>query len=881
MLCIPTPLQLSMNTNRTVQMYYVSEGSPVALAGSPNMQDRNLPQEPGKLSELGQAFVYKPVSTSQSQHYNPSGTELQRSDSLESLLSLNVLAFQLLNDHDDLQNVDDSYPSPSSKEGTFSPHGSATSNYSRAHVHSHNRFDSYSTISTSAPETPPSEHYASFHITEKSPSSEVTSGHGSSQHESIQGSLSPDHLRSIGKTHMRSDMTPASALPPRIESSIIKKAMLPEGFEADAELSQANGYTSLDDQKTPVAEISNPLCTSASDGTLQNGGDVQTWRNEQAADLHSDSNHVNNGSLEMPRIDTKTPADAENEQPAARFKGKARAVDQEIESVCTVNDEERKAHVEVPPVYHSGPSSTLEAPSTSQDASPVPASPSNKKISDWLREQYEHKQRSGGSVAHGPVPSMSEKTDRPDATFTASDSQSNASLHASSSRDRAAPQIPSSNSQKSNLAAGNTAERAQLLHTIINQDFGKPPAAGMRPAAAPQSRDMLWHPTEYVGPPRRRSVSGTSVLGFGRKTQESRPAMEKHHRQRSADLLRTSEASARQQGVDELGRRHKFAASADDLLMRTGPEPEVSSGSNDMFAYESITPSARNRLFSIRRKQSPLTPASSQFGGPTDLHSSDKPFHYMVDTNAPISSTTAERPSLGHKRSISGSIQEMLSGFTSSSFSRRKRNVSVTEVRRSPALSDQPRSVSPFPTSASVGAADQNGYDASRQPQQHSLRQISGGQSPFKLWRYPPTLQSHTSDDPSHAHNGPANAIHVNQTQLVACSSPSVAQKQGISPENLPISTGRFHAGSRALSNAETIEETEGEDDAISAGSGEAEQENEVDKRLKSLASQQVVRDSDLRARLVEKFKEGDRSTSSLGLYSNVANGHCPPSQQV
>ena len=84
-------------------MYYVSGGVPVGFDGIPTTP----PQSTGSSIALGEAFTYKPLSKSTSQGYTQvNGTPMQRSDSLESLLSLNVLASELLNDHDDLQGVD-------------------------------------------------------------------------------------------------------------------------------------------------------------------------------------------------------------------------------------------------------------------------------------------------------------------------------------------------------------------------------------------------------------------------------------------------------------------------------------------------------------------------------------------------------------------------------------------------------------------------------------------------------------------------------------------------------------------------------------------------------------------------------------------------------
>jgi hypothetical protein len=96
-----------MESNQ-VQMYYVSQGSPVALGSlpKPQVQASRQQHDSRATSTLGEAFVYKPVSQPTSHTDNKNGNNLQRSDSLESLLSLNVLAFQLLNGHEEVQGAD-------------------------------------------------------------------------------------------------------------------------------------------------------------------------------------------------------------------------------------------------------------------------------------------------------------------------------------------------------------------------------------------------------------------------------------------------------------------------------------------------------------------------------------------------------------------------------------------------------------------------------------------------------------------------------------------------------------------------------------------------------------------------------------------------------
>lgn len=91
---------MSPQSTDAVQMYYVSEGMPVAVGSSPKLQNafQALPQDHTSAGKpLPSPPTYRNTSTYQT---------YQKSDSLESLLSLNVLAAQLLTDHDDLQGVD-------------------------------------------------------------------------------------------------------------------------------------------------------------------------------------------------------------------------------------------------------------------------------------------------------------------------------------------------------------------------------------------------------------------------------------------------------------------------------------------------------------------------------------------------------------------------------------------------------------------------------------------------------------------------------------------------------------------------------------------------------------------------------------------------------
>lgn len=92
---------MSVPDTKSVQMYYVSEGVPVGLASSQKQEDTG--SSTSRLPNGGNEhtiYNYKSSSVNQRE-----GQEVKRADSLESLLSLNVLAAQLLTDHDDLQAV--------------------------------------------------------------------------------------------------------------------------------------------------------------------------------------------------------------------------------------------------------------------------------------------------------------------------------------------------------------------------------------------------------------------------------------------------------------------------------------------------------------------------------------------------------------------------------------------------------------------------------------------------------------------------------------------------------------------------------------------------------------------------------------------------------
>lgn len=79
-------------------MYYVSEGVPVGLGNGQKQEYVTSSASPQQHA----ATYNKTTGVAYSTH---KPKKPQRSDSLESLLSLNVLAAQLLTDHDDLQSV--------------------------------------------------------------------------------------------------------------------------------------------------------------------------------------------------------------------------------------------------------------------------------------------------------------------------------------------------------------------------------------------------------------------------------------------------------------------------------------------------------------------------------------------------------------------------------------------------------------------------------------------------------------------------------------------------------------------------------------------------------------------------------------------------------
>lgn len=721
-------------------------------------------------------------------------------------------------------------------------------------ISSHNRFNSYSTVSTNAPETPPSNHYASFPITDvssprlispeydlsKRSSHEEQSSQDDSrllEKQSIPGrqSQNSDHKSKTACSRLQSnnDRSQEATMAPRIESMIIKRAISSDTLEGNSPQNQDNAPVALDEQKTPSAELSNPLAASGFGYTMrfEDATGPSFDRTVETPTLHSALDTAR--SYEKPNL-----ADLSSREAAQHImnnKGKAKAIDQDIQADVVVDNSTAFAgalsNTTLPGLGREEVQTVPQGSVAPLASSIAPRSTSDKKISEWLREQYEYKQRYGNNVA----PTISSTSKTPNALDNSAErSNHTAASSAHSPQGRPLDSLPSRDSPRSKLSADPQTERAELLHTIISQDFGGLNGSTMRPIVRSHSKDLLWHPTEYVGPPRRRSISGTSMLGLGRKGQDSRPGFGKHQRQRSADVLSNFFLNGSQVAADELGRRHKFAASADDLLSRTRWAPEQQQSALEAtYAYETVTSSARTRLFSIKRKQPPFAPASSHFGGTTDASSQDTPFRHMVNTNTLPPMLPTQRPSLGHKSSISGSIQGMLNSFSTSSFSRRKRNLSVNGTSRS--IDSDVRPVSPLPVSSIPQ------YEPEFQKRQASSRQQNGRQSPFKTWKYPPGTQDPGRADPSGGNNGAVGAIHVNQTQLVARSSPPAPRQAESLPEVRPSRTaGRHLATSYALSNTDTIEEADGENDAISIGSGAEEEQNEEDLRLKDLASQQV-----------------------------------------
>lgn len=739
---------------------------------------------------------------------------------------------------------------------TYVPSATSTSTYS------HNRDHSYSTVSTRAPATPPSEHYASFQVADISSPSPITPDlattekHDSSktlssvndyipkfQNLAFQNSALPANLESSERYETLKPQLSSNKddLPPRIASMILHNAITAESWNDSLQLVDGKGHRYMDDLKTPLAEISNPLAASESSNTIRLGTSPLPNGAGSSVDADYSSKSLSHGFDARSRADkftqagegTAIPQQASQKEVPVDYKGKGKAINQdEFESPGEIVSSDQAWSAEKPVSKRETPDASTNDHRRAAQSAASPVSSTNKKISEWLKEQYETKQRSGGSNASPTIASKAVTQNGTQAKTT----QNTTKQQSHSPRGQAIQSLPSSESQRSRLTVDSPAERAQLLHTIISQDFAGPISAAAPVTVQSPSKDLLWHPTEYVGPPRRRSISGTSVLGLRRKTQGARPTMGKHQRQRSADLLTTSAAAARRdQGADEMGRHRKFAASADDLLMRGRPVPEQSDVTQELYAYETPPTSSISRFFSIKRRTpSPAAPASSHFAGSIDSSQPDGPFRHMIDTRTLPPQAHTSRPSMGHKRSLSGSISGMLSSFNPSSLARRKRNISSTDARDFYEPVEQPRAMSPSFSSTTI-----NERDGTRKSD--ALRQANGRQSPFKMWRYPPGTQSQESEDVPKANTGAVNSIQVSQTQVVATSSPVPSPR----PENRPESPfirnhPRYYEASRALSSADTIEEAEGENDAESVDSGAEEDEREEDRRLKSLASQQV-----------------------------------------
>lgn len=630
-------------------------------------------------------------------------------------------------------------------------------------------------------------------------------------------------------------LRPSDAKAPRIESMVIQGALSPEPL--NAELGAEEGSDAL---RTPLAEISNPLAASESANTLRpesltQEGAARSWETADYQPVHSgekaDGKPNGFGAVED-NLDMshETPRDG-----SADRKGKGKAIDQDAPTADGgIQAEEERTSVDssgMPPSSQVNYMSASASHGGNACNSNIPASSSSKKISEWLKEQYETKQKTGGFAPGSPPQSPPTRQRNPNG----GSGQPNGveTSHHTVQQGQAPYSLPSSDSQHSRLNGDAQAERAQLLHSIISQDFAGPRITTSASSQAP-SKDLLWHPTEYVGPPRRRSISGTSVLGLGRKTKDARPSQTRHVRQASADALTTLGSSARKQEADEMGRRRIFAASADDLLMRARPIPDQHVDMNGGKTSGSTRQSNRSRLFSIKRKAPPLAPATSQFAGPAGSPGQDGPFRHMINTSSLPQQPKTTRPSLGHKKSLSGSIQGMLSSFGASSKARRQRNTSVTEPSMPLDTETRPADFKP--------SAFTNGTNGHHAAQSSAASPADGRHSPFKMWKYPPTKQSHSHDGQSTKSNGTLNTVRITQTQVATLSSP-VSLKNADSRSESPFfkNAHRLNEGSRALSNADTIEEAELEDDAASYSiDGHQEDDNEEDKRLKGLASQQV-----------------------------------------
>lgn len=187
-------------------------------------------------------------------------------------------------------------------------------------------------------------------------------------------------------------------------------------------------------------------------------------------------------------------------------------------------------------------------------------SPAGSKIGDWLRQQYEAGARSTHSTPS--TPSLSTHT----SPFQSPSDDGHLQTSSFQSSPATEPLEPRARAETAQSPKGRTRVhhhssqhfRRALLEEIIESDFGDADAP-----LRPPSRDLLWHPSEYVGPIRRSKTTAGS----------SRPT--NHRRYRSADLLEetkppSTEESAKRQSwlANTFGR-----ASMNDLLLRPANDP--------------------------------------------------------------------------------------------------------------------------------------------------------------------------------------------------------------------------------------------------------------------------------------------------------------------
>lgn len=720
---------------------------------------------------------------------------------------------------------------------------------------SHNRFHSYSTVSSRAPATPPTDvHYEVFengakNVSERERIQDSTGEQTEGNHGALSGvqdimpipnghsSASQSHYDEAQHTNMlRQQRSFKKPLPwksrgsqaPRIESMIIKSALSNGSLDESSRLSSENGDDIAEGSKTPLAEGRDSLLQESSSGHTMRLEGVPSQGSKEALNGHDARMNASEEESE----DAGDVASTDRER-----KGKARAVDQDADTFANGTDPEDTSTRGLSPQAMQPQPSAANSPAGGEDRLPnptMPTSSSGRKISDLLREQYETRQRSGASAVPMLPRQQPSPVVRPPPSTVPSTSDA-ASTQTLSPRGRGPTSLPSQDSFECHRATDAQAERAQLLHTIIRQDFsGSPPVTGG--FISPPTKELPWHPTEYVGPPRRRSMSGTSILGFGRKGQTT--TRMPHQRQKSADVLTIRAKVEDTNDADQFGRRKAFAASADDLLTR---KASIQKRSEASLPAQNGFNSTKGRLFSIKRKTPPVASAQS-IPTPNKVPQSDAPFRSMIDTSHLPPQPRANPSSLGHKRSLSGSITSMLSSFGSSSHLRRKRNISTPDH---PEMHSQPT----FPASSTSGSgthtetlSEFGNYTQQEQAPDSGSRISNGRQSPFKMWRYPPGKDGFAHERQASSPNVAVSSVYVTQTQVAAVSSPTPSEDSGRRPQS-PFFKGpsRFHESSKALSSADTIAEDDGEDEEMHmADDSGDEEEDEESKRLKSLASHQV-----------------------------------------